>query len=200
MTSLLIASTNPGKLVEIEAILKDMHLGVALDLVLPIHLGIYLDVKEDGQTYAENAALKARAFCRAADMATLADDTGLEVEVLGGEPGLHSARYTGKKGATDAERRAFLLSRLADKPLPWKAAFRCTVALALPGEPLQYAEGICPGEIIGEERGSEGFGYDPIFFLPEYGMTMAELGMAVKNRISHRARALQAIRQALTSL
>lgn len=198
---LLLASTNPGKLVEIQAVLK----GLPLELILPADIGLELQVEETGQTYAENAVLKARAYWQASQMVTLADDSGLEVEALDGAPGLHSARYSPKVGAKDADRRAYLLEKLRGRPVPgglpgWPAQFKCTVAIAdLKGD-IQMAEGSCPGYIITEERGTTGFGYDPLFYIPKYGGTMAELGPEIKNRISHRARALQAARPILERL
>ena len=166
-----------------------------VELVLPQQLGITLEVQETGQTYQENAALKALAFCRLSGLVTLADDSGLEVDALGGAPGLHSARYSPLPGASDVDRRALLLRNLHDSPRPWLSRFRCVVALAAPGsEPprLEFYEGVCPGEIIPDERGSNGFGYDPIFLLAELGKTMAELTTAEKNQLSHRARAVRA--------
>lgn len=191
MLKLLIATGNVGKLVEIQALLA----GLPVELLIPRQIGIDLDVVEDGATYAENAARKAQAFCDASGLVTLADDSGLEVAALGGAPGLYSARYSPKPGATDADRRVYLLGQLKALPRPWTARFACTVALAIPGKPLQFAEGFCPGEIIPDERGSNGFGYDPIFLLPEMGLTMAELSMDDKNRLSHRARAVNGMRE-----
>jgi XTP/dITP diphosphohydrolase len=196
LTSILLATENQGKRIEINALLADLP----LRLVLPSELGLSLSVAEDGATYAENAARKARAYARAAGMAALADDSGLEVDVLGGLPGIHSHRFAPWPDATDADRRRYLLQQLHGRPRPWRARFRCTVAVATPDGDVQYAEGECSGEIIPEERGSAGFGYDPIFYLPEYGQTMAELGLEVKNRISHRARAIQAARPILEGL
>ena len=186
--SLLIATTNPGKRIEMQALLA----GLDVLLVLPQDIGIQIDVVEDGLTYAENAALKAHAFCAASGMITLADDSGLEVDTLDGHPGLHSARYSPLPGATDADRRQYLLQNLAGRPRPWTARFHCTVAVAAPGREIQFAQGICPGEIIDHERGTHGFGYDPLFLLSEAGRTMAELSMDEKNRLSHRARAVHA--------
>lgn len=190
MKELLIASSNPGKLSEIQAMLGDL----ACELRTPGVLGIQMEVAETGHSYAENAALKARAFCGASDMPALADDSGLEVDVLGGLPGLRSARFSPLPNASDADRRRYLLSLLKEKPQPWIARFRCTIALAFPNGEIQLAEGECAGAIIPEERGSNGFGYDPIFLLPELGCTMAELTDEQKNKLSHRARALQAAR------
>ena len=185
---LLIASTNPGKLIEIFDILNDLD----VELLTPSQMGISLQVEEVGETYAENAALKGRAFAEQSGLLTLADDSGLEVEALSGAPGLHSARYVNRVGATDADRRKALLQALDGLPRPWIAHFRCVVALATPKGMLRLTEGVCPGEIIPQERGQGGFGYDPIFYLPEPGCTMAELPMAEKNRLSHRARAVLA--------
>ena len=186
MNTLLLASTNPGKLLEIQDLLP------GFELLLPQHLGLNLEVEETGHTYAENAALKARAYCQASGLPALADDSGLEVDYLGGAPGLHSARYAGRHEASDADRRALLLLNLVGFPRPWLAHFHCTVAVAAPDGQVFFADGDCPGEIIPVERGSNGFGYDPIFLLPELGLTMAELSRAQKNELSHRARAVKA--------
>jgi XTP/dITP diphosphohydrolase len=122
------------------------------------------------------------------------------VDALGGLPGIRSKRFSEKPGATDADRRLYLLQRLRDHPRPWTARFRCTVALATPQGELYFAQGECPGEIIPDERGHNGFGYDPIFLLPDLGQTMAELSTELKNRLSHRARAIQAVKPVLTKL
>lgn len=190
MLKLLLATNNLGKLVEIQALLGDLP----LELISPAQAGIVLDVVEDGDTYADNAARKAQAFAAASNLLTLGDDSGLEVDALDGAPGIFSARFSAQPGATDADRRAFLLSRLAGLPQPWSARFRCVIALADPQGELTFTEGICPGVIVAQERGQNGFGYDPIFFLPEYGQTMAQLAMEEKNSISHRARAIRAAR------
>jgi len=196
MRKLLIASGNPGKLDEIRAILE----GLNLELVIPQQLGLEQDIHESGETYAENAAKKATAFSAASGLATLADDSGLEVDALGGLPGIRSARFSPVPGASDADRRAYLLERLNGMPRPWQAHFHCTVALAIPGMEVLFTEGDCQGEIIPQERGSNGFGYDPIFLLPTMGRTMAELSMDEKNQISHRARALKAAIPLLTEM
>lgn len=184
---LLIATNNKGKLEELQAILQ----GLDIELVTPAAIGLDLDVEEDGQTYAENAAKKALAFSQASGLTSLADDSGLEVDALDGAPGLHSKRFAPIPNATDADRRAYLLSQLDGKPRPWVARFRATVAVASPERGVVLVEGICPGEIIPEERGQGGFGYDPIFLLNELGKTMAELEMEEKNRLSHRGRAVE---------
>ena len=196
MSKLLLASNNQGKLKEIQALLQDLD----IKLLTPAELGISLDVDETGTTYAENAALKGRAFAQASSLLTLSDDSGLEVDVLGGLPGLHSARFAPQPGASDADRRAYLLQQLHGKPRPWTACFRCMIALTTPAGDVQLAEGICPGEIIPDERGHNGFGYDPLFLIPELGRTMAELDMESKNRLSHRARAVQAARPMLIQI
>lgn len=190
MNKLLLATNNQGKLRELRAMLRVADLPI--ELVTPADIHFELDVSEDGSTYAENATKKAVAFQRASGLACLADDSGLEVDALDGAPGLYSARYSSKPGASDADRRAYLLQNLGGKPRPWTARFRATVAIAGPGGSVQIAEGTCPGEIVPEERGTGGFGYDPIFLLPELGLTMAELSEETKNRLSHRARAVQA--------
>ncbi len=188
MSRLLVATGNRGKLVEIQSLLDNIE----LVLVTPDMLGISIDVEENGATYEENAALKAKAFAGASGLITLADDSGLEVDVLNGQPGIRSARFSPLPQATDADRRAYLLSLLKAYPRPWEAHFHCTVAIAIPHGQVYYAQGNCPGEIIPDERGNHGFGYDPIFQLPEIDLTMAELSMADKNRLSHRARAIKA--------
>lgn len=193
---ILVATNNPGKLVEIQSLLED----ASLTLLTPAMVGLAMEVDETGATYAENAALKASAFAQASGLLALADDSGLEVDALGGLPGLRSARFSGRPGASDADRRAYLLERLQGLPRPWTAHFHCTVALAAPGGDLRFAEGQCPGEIIPQERGAHGFGYDPIFLLAELGLTMAELSMEQKNRLSHRARAIQAARPVIREM
>ncbi len=184
---LLIATTNQGKKKEIAALFE----GSGIDLVFPSDLGITLEVEETGATYAENAALKAEAFCRLANLPTLADDTGLEVEALDGRPGLHSARYVPIDGATDADRRVRLLEELQSKPAPWLARFFCTVALAVPGAITNYFEGEIKGEILKQESGDNGFGYDRLFWVPQLNKTMADLTMEEKNQLSHRAVAVK---------
>jgi XTP/dITP diphosphohydrolase len=194
MTRWVLATANPHKVAE----LAGMFAGLDVELV-PKPADVALP-EETGRTFLANARLKARAVALATGEVALADDSGLEVDALGGAPGLHSARYLAKPGATDADRRRYLLESLQDKPRPWLARFRAAVAIAIPGGSVQVLEGQCPGEIIPEERGTSGFGYDPIFFIPELGRTMAELGMEEKNRISHRARAAMKARPILDML
>jgi XTP/dITP diphosphohydrolase len=196
VAKILLASGNPGKLAEMQALLS----GLGLEFVSLAAAGIGEIVDETGATYAENATLKARTYASQSGLMAIADDSGLEVDALGGLPGLHSRRFTGKAEASDADRRATLLLRLDGKPRPWTAHFHCTVAIATPQGELYLAEGDCPGEIIPEERGSNGFGYDPIFWMPELQCTMAELSDAEKNQVSHRARAVARVRPLLTKL
>jgi len=187
MRSLLLATNNKGKVAEIKALLDS----AGLTLLTPAELGLVLEIPEDGQTYAENASKKAVAFSQASGMIALGDDSGLEVDALDGQPGLYSHRFCPLPDATDADRRKYLLEKLQGSPRPWTARFRATVAVALPSGKVLLATGQCEGEIIPEELGTNGFGYDPIFFIPELGRTMAELEMDEKNRLSHRARAVQ---------
>jgi XTP/dITP diphosphohydrolase len=193
---LIIASSNKGKLIEIMDLLHD----IPLEPVLPADINLTLEVEEDGNTYAENATKKALAYCTASGLVTLADDSGLEVAALGGKPGLYSARFSGKPGATDADRRQYLLRQLNGHPRPWPAVFHSTVAIAIPGGKVYLMEGICSGEIIPQKRGTGGFGYDPIFLVEGMGRTMAELTLEEKNRLSHRAHAILAARPVLLDL
>lgn len=187
MQKLLLGTNNPGKVHELRALLDSLP----VDLVTPADLGLQLQVPEEGDTYADNATRKARSFCQASRTITLADDSGLEVEVLGGQPGLHSARFSPRPDATDADRRQLLLARLRVHPQPWRARFVSAVAVAAPSGELHLAEGVCPGRVVAQEWGHRGFGYDPIFLIDGTGKTMAELSLATKNRLSHRARAVQ---------
>lgn len=186
MNKLLIATNNQGKVLELQELLADS----GIEFVTPAQVNLELEVEEDGSNYQENAGKKALAFAQASGLISLADDSGLEVEALNGAPGLYSARYSPKPGAKDKDRRDFLLANLKGKPRPWRAHFHATIAVATSNGEIEFAEGNCYGEIIPEERGTGGFGYDPIFFMPELGKTMAELEMAEKNRLSHRARAV----------
>ena len=188
MPILLLASNNPGKLDEMKSILA----GLTIELATPAGLGLNFEVVEDGLTYAENAARKALAFVRASGLTTLADDSGLEVDALDGQPGIRSHRFAPWPDATDSDRRTYLLQQLQSHTRPWKAHFHCEIAIADPDGMMEFAHGDCHGEIIPTERGSNGFGYDPIFYIAERGVTMAELEPALKNQISHRALALLA--------
>ncbi len=186
MNKLLIATNNKGKVKELQDLLKD----TGIELVTPADINLNLEVEENGTTYDENAAKKAIAFAHASGLVSLADDSGLEVDALDGAPGLYSARYHPKSGANDADRRAYMIENLKGKPRPWTAHFHATIAVAEPEKDAQIVEGNCYGEIIPEERGTGGFGYDPIFLFPDLNQTMAELSMEGKNRLSHRALAV----------
>ncbi|MBI2853041.1 MAG: XTP/dITP diphosphatase [Chloroflexi bacterium] len=184
---LLLATNNPGKAREYRRLLSD----VPFKLVSQLEMGLTNQVDETGQTLEENARLKAVIMTTMSGLPTLADDSGLEVDALGGEPGHLSARYAGEN-ATDEERIRFLLSRLKD--VPWErrtARFCCIIALATPEEHVEMCSGECRGIIAFEPKGKHGFGYDAVFYLPKLGKTMAELSSSVKNRISHRAQAAQ---------
>jgi XTP/dITP diphosphohydrolase len=185
--TILLATNNVGKIKELKALLD----GLDLLLMTPADLGLFLDVTEDGETYAENATKKAVAFAKTSGIISLGDDSGLEVDALGGQPGLHSHRFCPLPNATDSDRRKYLLERLSAKPSPWTARFRATVAIARPSGKVRSVTGQCEGVIIPDERGSNGFGYDPIFFIPHLGHTLAELEMKEKNQLSHRAQAVK---------
>ena len=193
---LLVATHNKGKLREYKALLQDLP----VTLTYLDEVGIHEDVPETGKTFAENAIQKARAYAAMSGLLTLADDSGLEVDALGGAPGVHSARYAGP-GATDEDRIQKLLRELDGVPPDKRTArFRCVIAVATPEGQVYTADGAVEGVIIDTPRGSHGFGYDPVFFLPERGKTMAELPPEEKNRISHRARAAEAIKPVLKRL
>jgi len=196
MAKLCVGTTNRGKQRELRELLGDWP----GEIVFPQQLGLALEVKETGQTFAENAAQKARAYARAAGMSALADDSGLEVDALGGAPGIRSARYAGP-GASDEDRVRKLLAELEGVPLDRRTArFRCAVAIARSDGRVSIADGTCEGRIAFAPRGENGFGYDPVFVVSGRGLTMAELPAKVKNQISHRARALRAARPLLDAL
>lgn len=184
MTRLLLATNNPGKQRELQTIFSKLP----IELVTPVQAFLDLAVHESGESYLENARLKAHAFAGAVQGWALADDSGLEVEVLDDRPGIYSARLAGP-GADDKARRSALLSELGSHLRPWPARFRCVMVLAGPHGQEETAEGICAGRIVPNERGLGGFGYDPIFEVAGTGRTMAELGEEVKNQLSHRGRA-----------
>jgi XTP/dITP diphosphohydrolase len=177
---LVIATGNAGKLREYRELLADTGFElVAFDS----------EVEEAGETYAENARLKAETACARSGLPSLGDDSGVEVEAIGGFPGIRSARL----GPTQQERTAELLRRLEGKPQPWHARFVCVVALAAPGHDTQFFDGECRGEIVTEWRGEAGFGYDPIFLVPGTGKTFGEMAPEEKRQYSHRARAVRAL-------
>jgi XTP/dITP diphosphohydrolase len=189
MTKLLLATRNKGKIKELNELLK----GLDAELLTPEDLSLNLDIEESGETYLDNATKKAAAYANQSNLFSLADDSGLEVEALDGAPGIYSARFSPLTGADDKDRRDYLLEQLEEHPKPWSARFHCTVVLAAPSGETRFAEGECAGEIIPEELGTSGFGYDPIFLVASLGKTMAELNMNEKNQVSHRARAIKAL-------
>lgn len=185
-TQLLIATHNQGKVREYRELLKDLPLTLtSLDEV-----GIREDVTESADTFAGNAVLKAQYFANLSGLWTWADDSGLEVDALQGAPGVFSARYA-RPGATDQEHYEKLLTDLQPHPRPWTARFQCVIAIALylpqANGSIETCTGTLEGLISDVPRGSHGFGYDPIFFIPDFGRTLAELTPLVKNQISHRA-------------
>ena len=199
MTKLLVGTNNLGKIEEYEELLTDLP--GTLEVTFPAREGLALEVEESGETFEENARIKALAYSQASGLVSLADDSGLEVDALGGAPGVHSARYAGP-AATDTDRYHKLLNALADTPTGQRSArFRCVVAIALPDGTVHTTEGTCEGEIGFAPRGEHGFGYDPVFVVKGYaGRTMAELAPEVKNQISHRGRALAAAQPILQKL
>jgi XTP/dITP diphosphohydrolase len=191
---LLIATHNPGKMREYRQLLQD----APFELVSLDDLGITEEGEETGDTFEENARLKALAYARLSGMLTLSDDSGLEVDALGGEPGIRSARYGGDANATDQDRVRMLLSNL--EGVPWEkrtARFRCVIVISCPEGDDASVVGSVAGMIQYRPEGNEGFGYDPVFYLPSYGQTMAQLSLEEKNRISHRS---DAARKAVTAL
>lgn len=182
---LLLATSNKGKIREYRSLFHNLP----CEVVTPAEQGIDMEVDEIGTSLEENARIKATAYAVAGQLLALADDSGLEVDALGGEPGPLSARYAGA-GASDSERINYLLSRLKDVPREKRTArFRCVIAIATPDGKAELCTGDCPGLIIFAPRGEQGFGYDPVFYLPEMDKTMAELPLEIKNRISHRGKA-----------
>ena len=187
---LVLATRNKGKIAEIKEILADFQ---AIELLSLADFPDLPKIEETGTTFEENAILKAKTIAKLTGYLTLADDSGLTVEYLNGAPGVYSARYAGEN-ATDAENNAKLLKALAG--VPWEkreAAFVCVIALCWPQGECYTCEGRCEGIIALEPKGNYGFGYDPLFYVPAYGKTMAELEPEIKNQISHRAMALKAL-------
>ncbi len=190
---LLLATNNQAKVGEYKSLLKDLP----LELVTLAEEGILTVVDEVGESLEENARLKAIALAQESGLAALADDSGLEVDALGGEPGRLSARYAGE-GASDRDRINYLLARLKDVPYEKRTArFRCVIAIATPEGEVELCSGECPGFVSFEPKGEQGFGYDPIFYLPELDKTMAELTLEIKNQVSHRGKAARQACQVL---
>ncbi|VBB06512.1 Hypothetical protein LUCI_1745 [Lucifera butyrica] len=187
MQELVVASQNKGKVAEIQAVFAHLPFTV-LSLAA---CGIIKEPAETGMTFMENAVLKAHYYAAKTGKACLADDSGLEVDILGGEPGVYSARFAGED-ADDAKNNQKLLARLEGVPREKRSGrFRCALAFVDPDGTLITAEGACEGIILPEPRGKNGFGYDPLFFLPAFQASMAELTMEEKNAVSHRGQALK---------
>ena len=193
---LLLGTNNQGKVREYVMLLQNLP----FELVTLAEQGITTTVSEVGESLEENARLKAVTLAAQSQLLTLADDSGLEVDALGGEPGRLSARYAGE-GASDRDRISYLLARLEGVPWPERSArFRCVIAVATPDGMVELCSGECQGFIAFEPRGEEGFGYDPVFYLPELDKTMAELPLEIKNQVSHRGQAARKVYQLLERL
>ena len=193
---LLLGTNNQGKVREYAILLQNLP----FTLVTPAEQGITTTVSETGESLEENARLKATVLAEQGQLLTLADDSGLEVDALGGEPGRLSARYAGE-GASDRDRINYLLARLEGVTWPERSArFRCVIAVATVDGMVELCSGECQGFITFEPRGKKGFGYDPIFYLPELDKTMAELPLEIKNRVSHRGQAARKVYQLLERL
>lgn len=187
MARLLLATKNPAKVREYSRLLQ----GISYEIVTLAEEGIYQVVEETGETLEENATLKAKSYACQSNLLTLSDDSGLEVDALGGEPGVLSARFAGE-GASDNERIDYLLAKLTG--IPWEertARFRCIIAIASPQGEVELCQGECRGIIAFEPKGENGFGYDPVFYLHRLEKTMAELTPDEKNEVSHRGQAVR---------
>jgi len=196
MPRILLATSNLGKIEEYRFLLN----GISYQINTLAEQGITELVTESGNSYEQNARLKAVTYANLSQLITIADDSGLEVDALGGEPGVQSARFAGEK-ATDADKIGLLLAKLND--IPWEkrtAHFKCVIAIVTPEGQLELCTGECHGIITLEAKGQNGFGYDPIFYLPDTKKTMAELPFEIKNQISHRAQAAQKAKQVLKRL
>ncbi len=193
---IIVATGNAGKMREFRMILADL----GLEIISMKDAGVTADIVEDGTTFAENAEIKAKAVWRQTGDIVLADDSGLVVDYLNGEPGIYSARYLGEDTSYEVKNR-IIIDRLADaKEEERTARFVCAIAAVLPDGRVLHTEGTVEGVIAHEPAGSGGFGYDPIFWLPEYGCTSAEIPAEKKNEISHRGKALRAMERLLGSL
>jgi len=182
---LLVATGNQGKAHE----LADLLNGVPFEIVWLWNLDLPTEIDEPADTFEGNAVIKAETYAKMSGLLTLADDSGLEIDALNGEPGVHSKRFAGED-ATDEDRGRIVLQKLDG--VPWEqrtARYRCVIAVAGPGENTVTCESVCSGIIGYESHGNGGFGYDPVFYLPEYGKTVAELPLNEKNKVSHRAKA-----------
>lgn len=192
MKKIIFATENEGKMREIREVLSDLDAQV----LSMKEAGVEADIVEDGETFEDNAIIKARTVCALTGEIVLADDSGLEIDALNKEPGVYSARYMA--GSPYSEKNAALLKRLEGVPDEKRTArFVCAAAVAFPDGRVKTVRGVMEGRISHEPKGTNGFGYDPIFYLPEYGCTSAELSMEEKNRISHRGKALRLIKKEL---
>jgi XTP/dITP diphosphohydrolase len=187
---LVMASANPGKLRELNILLGDRY-----NVISMRELGIDLDIEENGDTFEENALIKARALCEMSGLAAIGDDSGLEVYALGNSPGVRSARYAGTHGDDEANNQLLLeeMKNIDDRG----ARFACAIAMCRPGKPPLIARACCEGEILRERRGTGGFGYDPLFYSRDLRKTFAEANPDEKNAISHRARAVKRLLEML---
>ena len=191
MKQIIFATGNAGKLKEIREIMKD----TGFEVLSMKEAGLALDIEEDGATFAENALIKARAVCAASGGIALADDSGLEVDYMGGAPGVYSARFLGEDTSYGVKNR-YILDKLAQAQEEERGArFVCVIAAVFPDGREETREAVIEGRIAREPAGENGFGYDPIFYVPEYGCTTAELSMEKKNKISHRAKALNRMKE-----
>lgn len=196
MEKIVFATANEGKVKEIKEILKDFP----IEVVSMKEMGITADIEENGTTFEENSLIKARALAKLTGLPALADDSGLEVDYLNGEPGIYSARYLGRDTDYDYKNN-YIINKLSDAQDKERSArFVCVISLVLPDGREFVERGVVEGLIGYEQRGENGFGYDPIFYLPEYGKTSAELSPDEKNKISHRGKALSAMKKLIMNL
>lgn len=196
MDKIVFATANEGKVKEIKEILKDFP----IEVLSMKEMGITANIEEDGTTFEENSLIKARAISKLTGLPALADDSGLEVDYLNGEPGIYSARYLGRDTDYDYKNN-YIINKLSDaKEGERSARFVCVISLVLPDGREFVERGVVEGLIGYEQKGEHGFGYDPIFYLPEYGKTSAELSPEEKNKISHRGKALSAMKKLIMDL
>ena len=196
MDKIVFATTNEGKVKEIKEILGDFP----IEVVSMKEMGITADIEENGATFEENSLIKARALVKLTGLPALADDSGLEVDYLNGEPGIYSARYLGRDTGYDYKNNYIIDKLSGAKGEDRSARFVCVISLVLPDGREFVERGVVEGLIGYEQKGENGFGYDPIFYLPEYGKTSAELPPEEKNRISHRGKALTAMKKLIVTL
>lgn len=196
MDKIVFATTNEGKVKEIKEILGDFP----IEVVSMKGMGITADIEENGTTFEENSLIKARALAKLTGLPALADDSGLEVDYLNGEPGIYSARYLGRDTDYDYKNNYIIDKLSGAKGEDRSARFVCVISLVLPDGREFVERGVVEGLIGYEQKGENGFGYDPIFYLPEYGKTSAELPPEKKNKISHRGKALTAMKKLIVTL